>query len=191
MSAIDRQQTRIDALCLECSGPALFDWRIIENRITGVSDMPPVSMHFAVKLPGPPTCIAERNEPVPGPLVGPDHAQDVYCCRQAPAVGHLDALLPAPVERMKDKPALRLDRAAGVDWQISYGGRVNPELLKQCMEPQAWHDPTDADAQSTVFIMLAHCDDRAFEAGIADAGHGEEEFSGQERRGASHRGSQG
>jgi hypothetical protein len=41
---------------------------------------------------------------------------------------------------------------------------------------------TDADANSAILVMHAHRDHRAFEPGVADPGHGEQQLSGQEAR---------
>ena len=94
----------------------------------------------------------------------------------------LERVLPAPVGRVEDEAAARLDRPAVVDRAIGRLARVDVELLEQAAEADAGALVADADADRAILVVNAQGDHRALEPRVGHARHRQQQLAGQERR---------
>jgi hypothetical protein len=88
---------------------------------------------------------------------------------------------------MKDEAAAGLDRTAVVDRAIRRFPGIDVELAKEASKGDARPFVSDADADRPIFVMDAHCDDRALESRIGHSRHCQQQLAGEEARLLDHR----
>src|SRR5690348_7978146 len=144
-AGLARQQARVDSLGLERRSPALVGRRVEQYAGIGPRGEPAVPGHFLIELPLAPAGIAERDDPFFRAAPLGDRAQHVDRARHREQLSvlavHLEGVLPAPVDRMKDEAPARLDRAAVMDRAVRRSAGVDLELAQE---------PTKADARALV-----------------------------------------
>src|SRR5262245_47201639 len=80
---------------------------------------------------------------------------------------------------MEDEPSPGLDRAAVQHGTIGRDAGIDVQLLENLVKAYAVAHLTDADAQRAMLVMHAHDIDRALEARVEHAGHGQKDSSGK------------
>src|SRR5688572_10754907 len=128
---IGRQHPCVDSGAAEGGAPAALDVAAVEQLVIAGRGEPAVAAQFLLELSGAPAGIAQSRQPVGGaPPLG-DGPEDVEGRREAPAAGHLDRLVAAPVGRVENEAALRLDRAPGMDRHVGRDSGLDVELAEQ------------------------------------------------------------
>src|SRR3712207_6553616 len=102
------EKPSVDAGAVEGAGPAGIDIAFVEELVAPWSGEPAVRAKLLLELPGAPAGIAQSGDPARRPTPLRDGVEDTQSCGEHPAVGDLNAPLPAPIERMEDEAPLRL-----------------------------------------------------------------------------------
>ena len=155
---------------------------IEDHRLAARHAEPAVARHLAVELARAPAGIAQCRQPACRARA-PRRArlQHVERRGQPPAAGDVDAALAAPIVAVEHEAAIGLDRVRrhGAARRAPRPARCRAGASARAGRGRAHALPMPMPSAPFV-IVRAHRDHRAFEARIADAGHGEQQLAGEE-----------
>ena len=158
----------------------------VSNRIFASASRsePAVPGHLLVELAFAPAGIAERGDPLRRPAPFGDGAQDVDGAGHREQLARLavdvQRVLSAPVGRMEDEAAPRLDRPAMMDRAVGRFAGIDVELAKQAAKTDPGALVADADTDRALLVMRTHRDHRPLESRVGHARHRQQQFAGEE-----------
>ena len=150
---------------------------------------PAILLHFVLQLAWCPAGVAECENGARGAFVAGDGFENIECRGETDAlVDRKRGVLNKEISGVQHEPALSLDRAAleyfdgaGPSWQLdTLGRRDHVELDQQVGKVDVRRGLIDHDTHGPFGGMGAHINQRAGEAFIAHAGHGDQHLAIEE-----------